>query len=213
MKISVLKGSPNINGSSNMLADNFAKGAEQAGHSIKEFDIDHKNISPCTGCLHCGYEGECILNDDIQIIFQTGAKKFEETIELLERNYPDYKNDKNIIIKPFFDNMTEILKSDMLVFVTPLYYYGISAQLKTCIDRFCSRNFSIQQKNLKSALLTVAYNADDWTFEALESHYDTLVRYLNLNDCGRIMGYGCGTPSMTQYSEYPAKAYQLGKEL
>lgn len=177
MNIIVLKGSPNTDGSSNLLAQNFIRGAEEAGHSVKEFDIAHADISPCTGCIHCGYEGQCILNDDMDII------------------------------------RDEILKSDMLVFVTPLYYYGMSAQLKTCIDRFCSRNFSIQQKGLKSALLAVAYNADDWTFEALESHYDTLVRYLNLDDCGRILGYGCGTPSMTQASQYPDRAYHLGREV
>ena len=32
-----------------------------------------------------------------------------------------------------------------LVFVTPLYYYGMSAQLKTMIDRFCAFNSSIQR--------------------------------------------------------------------
>ena len=36
------------------------------------------------------------------------------------------------------------------------------------------------------ALLAVAWNADDWTFEALAAHYHTLVRYLNLRDCGRV---------------------------
>ena len=29
-----------------------------------------------------------------------------------------------------------ILDADMLVFVTPVYYYGMSAQLKTLVDRF-----------------------------------------------------------------------------
>lgn len=72
----------------------------------------------------------------------------------------------------------QILNADMLVFVTPLYYYGMSAQLKILIDRFCSRNSSIQRKNMKSALLTVAYNSSDWTFDALESHYDTLADIL-----------------------------------
>ena len=177
MKIAVLKGSPNIKGSSNMLAESFIEGALESCHEIIEIDAAHADISPCIGCVHCGYEGECILNDDMD------------------------------------DFRQQILSSDMLVFVTPLYYYGMSAQLKTLIDRFCSRNFSIQQKNFKSALLTVAYNSDDWTFDALEAHYDTLVRYLNLNDCGRILGYGCGTPSMTRYSKYPEEAYELGKGL
>ena len=32
--------------------------------------------------------------------------------------------------------------------VTPLYYYGMSAQLKTMIDRFCAFNSSIQRLSL-----------------------------------------------------------------
>ena len=100
-----------------------------------------------------------------------------------------------------------------MVFVTPLYYYGMSAQLKTLIDRFCAFNSSIQHKCMQAALLTVAWNADDWTFEALEAHYNTLLRYLNLTDRGRVLGYGCGTPGMTRRSGYPQKAYELGRSL
>ena len=107
----------------------------------------------------------------------------------------------------------KILGADMLVFATPLYYYGMSAQLKILIDRFCAFNSSIQRKGMKSALLTVAWNSDSWTFEALEAHYKTLVRYLNLTDMGMVLGYGCGTPSMTEHSKYPQQAYQLGNRL
>lgn len=106
-----------------------------------------------------------------------------------------------------------ILDADMLVFATPLYYYGMSAQLKTVIDRFCSFNSSIQRRHMKSALLAVAWNSDDWTFEALVSHYKTLMRYLHLKDMGMVLGYGCGTPAMTQHSEYLQQAYNLGKQL
>ena len=51
MKIIVLKGSPNINGSSNLLADNFIKGAEEVGHVVEEIDAAHADIAPCTGCV------------------------------------------------------------------------------------------------------------------------------------------------------------------
>ena len=101
----------------------------------------------------------------------------------------------------------------MMVFVTPLYYYGMSAQLKILIDRFCAFNSSIQRKRMKSALLAVAWNSDSWTFEALEAHYKTLVRYLNLTDMGMVLGKGCGTPSMTKSSKYPQQAYELGNKL
>ena len=66
---------------------------------------------------------------------------------------------------------------------------------------------------LKSALLAVAWNADDWTFEALETHYRTLVRYINFEDRGMVLGYGCGTPGMTRHSGYPQEAYRLGRSL
>ena len=88
-----------------------------------------------------------------------------------------------------------------------------TAVLKTLIDRFCSFNGSIQRKHMRSALLAVAWNSDDWTFEALEAHYKTLVRYLNLKDMGMVLGAGCGTPSMTQHSEFPQQAYNLGNRL
>ena len=104
----------------------------------------------------------------------------------------------------------KILEADMMVFATPLYYYGMSAQLKTMVDRFCAFNSSIQRKHMKSALLAVAWNSDNWTFEALEAHYKTLVRYLNLQDMGMVLGYGCGTPSMTEHSQFPQQAYSLG---
>ena len=177
MKIILLEGSPNKNGSSNLLADCFRQGAEEAGHSVVIVDVAHANIHPCTGCIRCGYEGPCVQKDDVEAIRR------------------------------------KILDADMLVFVTPLYYYGMSAQLKAMIDRFCAFNSSIQRKHMRSALLAVAWNSDDQTFEALEAHYKTLVRYLNLTDMGMVLGYGCGTPSMTQHSRYPQQAYSLGDRL
>ena len=107
----------------------------------------------------------------------------------------------------------KLVAAEMVVFATPLYYYGMSAQLKIVVDRFCAYNSSLNSKHLKSALLTVAWNADDWTFEALEAHYKTLVRYINFEDKGMILGYGCGSPAMTQRSRYPEEAYKLGRGL
>lgn len=177
MKIVVLMGSPNKNGSTNILVQEFVKGASEAGHSAKVFDIAHANIGVCGGCVACGYNGPCVKKDNMEAL------------------------------KP------EILSADMIVFATPLYYYGMSAQLKTVIDRFCAINGSIQAKNMRSALLAVAWNSDNWTFDALTSHYQTLVKYLNFDDCGMILGKGCGTPSMTARSKYPQLAYELGKNL
>lgn len=45
-----------------------------------------------------------------------------------------------------------ILDADMVVFATPLYYYGMSAQLKIVIDRFCTDNIAIESKRLRQLL-------------------------------------------------------------
>ena len=177
MKIVLLEGSPNQHGSSNLLADCFRQGAEEAGHTVEIIDAAHADIHPCTGCIHCGYEGPCVQKDEMESI------------------------------RP------RILGADMMVFVTPLYYYGMSAQLKTLIDRFCAFNSNIQGKHMKSAMLAAAWNSDSWTFEALEAHYQTLVRYLNLRDMGAVWGKGCGSPSMTKRSRYLRQAYELGRSL
>ncbi len=177
MKILVLQGSPNRNGSTALLVRSFAEGAQGAGHDVEVVDVAALDIAPCTGCVSCGYGGPCALYDD-------------------------------------FDGVREkILSADMLVFATPLYYFGMTAQLKAVVDRFCSSNPSITGRRLKSALLAVAWNADNWTFDALESHYDTLVRYLSMRDCGRVLGSGCGTPGMTARSGFPERARELGASL
>ena len=59
----------------------------------------------------------------------------------------------------------------------------------------------------------MAWNSNDWTFDALVAHYNTLVNYINFDDQGMILGYGCGTPYSTKHSKYPELAYNLGKSL
>jgi len=106
-----------------------------------------------------------------------------------------------------------LLSADMVVFVTPLYYFGMSAQLKTAIDRFYAFNGELMARRMKSALLAVAWDSNTWTMEALAEHYRVLVRYLHLQDRGSILGVGCGTVDMTARSEFPQRAYELGRSM
>ena len=82
-----------------------------------------------TVCIMGGSQGARTINDaaveilktlsdkyDVQVIFQTGNKNFERVIEQLIMIYPEYENDKNLIIKPYFDDMAAVLKaSDIAV--------------------------------------------------------------------------------------------------
>ena len=107
--------------------------------------------------------------------------------------------------------MPKMLEADMLVLVTPLYYYGMSAQLKIVIDRFYSRTGRLHDK--KSVLMATAYNSADWTMGALVDHYDTLVRYMNWNNVGKVLAIGCGSRSLVERSDFGNQAHKIGANL
>lgn len=67
MKIVVLEGSPNKKGSSNLLADEFIRGAEEAGHTVEIIDAADAHLHPCIGCVRCGYEDPCVQKDDMEL--------------------------------------------------------------------------------------------------------------------------------------------------
>jgi multimeric flavodoxin WrbA len=103
----------------------------------------------------------------------------------------------------------KLLAADLVAFVTPLYYWGMSAQLKTVIDRFYSSNTGLHVKK-KAVLMATAYDANDWTMQALTAHYKTLLRYLGWEDVGMVLTTGCGVRSDIERTDFPNQAYRLG---
>lgn len=105
----------------------------------------------------------------------------------------------------------QLLQADIIALVTPLYYYGMSTQLKTVVDRFYSHLRGFDGK--KALLMATAYNSAGWTFEALVDHYQSLAEYMHWQDLGMVLGYGCGSRNATERSEFPQQAYQLGQSI
>ena len=107
--------------------------------------------------------------------------------------------------------MPKMVDADLLVLVTPLYYYGMSTQLKTVVDRFYDRTYDLNNK--KSMLMVTAYNSADWTMEAIVTHYETLVRYMHWQDVGRVLAIGCGSRRLVESSNFGNQAYNIGANL
>ena len=107
----------------------------------------------------------------------------------------------------------ELLAADAVVFVTPLYYFGMSAQLKTVVDRFYAFNSKLMGSGKKAILLATSYDDNDWTMADITSHYRTIVKYLKWNDAGILLAAGCGSRSVIEKTDYPAKAYRMGREI
>jgi multimeric flavodoxin WrbA len=107
----------------------------------------------------------------------------------------------------------ELIPADGVAFVTPLYYFGLSAQLKTVIDRFYPNNHRLMGSTKKAMLMATAYDANDWTMKALVEHYRTIVRYLKWQDSGILLATGCGSRDDILRTDFPVLAYELGRNL
>ena len=63
-KVVIVSSSPRKNGNSETLADAFANGAREAGHSVETVHLREKQIGFCIGCLACIKLGHCVIQDD-----------------------------------------------------------------------------------------------------------------------------------------------------
>lgn len=69
-KILILSGSPRRNGNSDILCDEFARGAKEAGHEVEKIRVAEKNIGYCRACYACRGTGICAIKDDMAEVMQ-----------------------------------------------------------------------------------------------------------------------------------------------
>ncbi len=69
-KVLILSGSPRKGGNSDVLCDEFAKGAIEAGNEVEKICVSDKKIGYCKGCYACKNDGVCAIKDDMAEILQ-----------------------------------------------------------------------------------------------------------------------------------------------
>ena len=175
MKIVVLKGSPQPNGNSNALDDEFIRGAKENGHEIFEFDCTHHHIGGCLGCDKCGMRNPCIQRDDFDLL------------------------------RP------ELIEADVIVFSTPIYYFGVSGQLKNVIDRFYSVHDIMGHK--KTYFFATMGNPNVHVADPSTAMYDKMVKYLGWTDGGKIMANGIWAKGAIKNTVFMKEARILGEIL
>jgi len=99
MKVLAVSGSPRRKGNTEVLLDAFLEGVMGAGGIPEVVRVADLRIQACIGCGGCEKTGECVLDDDMQLL------------------YP------------------KIHAAHKVVLVSPIYFYGITAQAKAFVDR------------------------------------------------------------------------------
>lgn len=116
----------------------------------------------------------------------------------------------------FKDDMTkinpELLSADVIVFVTPIYYYGMTSQIRSVIDRFYANDAALHGNRKTALMLTMA----DDTMESAEgavASFKGMAKYLGWEVAGMVIGVECADVAALEKTDYPEQSYNLGKNI
>lgn len=65
-KVLILSGSPRKGGNSDILCDEFMRGAKESGNEVKKIRLAEKNVGYCKACYYCKNSGgKCVIKNDM----------------------------------------------------------------------------------------------------------------------------------------------------
>lgn len=134
-KVLVISTSPRKNSNSEMLADEFLRGAQDAGHEAEKLSLRGADLRFCRGCMACIGTGRCPIADDVA--------------DILRRMHD----------------------ADVIAFATPIYYFEMSGQMKTLLDRVNSlyaSDYAFRKIYLLSTAAEDAEGVDERAVHGLE---------------------------------------------
>lgn len=176
-KVLILSASLRGNSNSEILANEFAKGAKAAGHEVRQISLKDKAINFCKGCLTCQTTRCCIIKDDVNEIIQ------------------------------------KMSVADVLVFATPIYYYEMSGQMKTMLDRMnplFGSEYAFREIYLLAAAADSAETAIDGAIHGLKGWLDCFAR-AELK--GVLLGGGVTAAAEISGRKVLQEAYEKGKSI
>ena len=103
------------------------------------------------------------------------------------------------------DDMQEVYsrlaEAEMLVIASPIYYHGISGQLKCAIDRFYAAAYPQKPKHLKKVAMILSSGDAKMYDGAMFSYKGDFLDYLGLEDMGVYTAHGSENGSLEKLDE------------
>jgi multimeric flavodoxin WrbA len=133
--------------------------------------------------------------------FREGAESAGHTVNVVDVcrkkiagclacEYCHTKGDGQCIQKDDMQEVYGLLKeAEMLVIASPIYYHGISGQLKCTIDRFYSAAYPKKPEHLSKVAMFLSSGDSDMYDGARFSYEGDFLGYLGLEDMGIITNH------------------------
>lgn len=178
-KVTVISTSLRKNSNSEILANEFMKGAKANGNEVNYINLKNIKMGFCIGCFACQKTHKCVIKDGV-------------TKEMLKG----------------------ICDSDVIVFVTPVYYYAISGQLKTFIDRM-NPIYSMDYKFKDIYIISTAAEDATRTFKGIKEDIKGFVDcYEGTKIKSTLFAGGLEAPNDAKKNkDLLKKAYDMGAKI
>lgn len=105
-----------------------------------------------------------------------------------------------------------LVTSDLVLFSSPMYYFGISSQLKAVIDRF----YAIDQRIMggkQECLIATYWTTNQAKASGIVETYKNMLYYLRWTDRGVLLAGGVNAEKEVLNTSYPAQIYEFARNL
>lgn len=173
----IISASPRRGGNTDMLCDEFMRGAVEAGAKVEKLFLDDYNID------------------------------FFREIDTYMQPDSVAKAQARDEAKQVIDKM---LRADVMVLASPVYYLNIDGQMKNLIDRtfYCF----MQLRDKEFYYITASADVEPYAADCAIEGFRGFVRCLpNPTERGMVKALGMGRKGGVEGSVYMQQAYELGK--
>lgn len=151
------------------------------------------------GAAEAGHQVEKIFLKDKHINYCTGCS----VCSMYGKPCPQKDDAAEVVEK--------MIAADVIVMATPVYFYTMSAQMKTLIDRCCARYLEIKNKEFYFIIAAAEESVPmmERTIDGFRGFLDCLEEP---KECGTI--YGVGAWKVGEINDKPSmhEAYEMGKK-
>ena len=106
----------------------------------------------------------------------------------------------------------KIAAADMILFATPVYWWGMSAQLKLIIDKCYCRGLQLKSKKV-GTIVVGGSPTDSIQYELIDKQFDCMAKYLSWNLLFQKSYYATAKDELAKNTDALKELEDIGKNL